>query len=91
MLTYQTYPELYPKEGPVQYIPTIYGFKIFGQKGSKFELMYDNMGQAKNQKEVDGILNKKKPTGVPSQSLLSEGAGGMMQSSGKQGGSAHMK
>jgi hypothetical protein len=46
----------------VQYIPTIYGFKIFGQKGSKFELIYDNMGQAKNQKEVDAILNKKKPT-----------------------------
>lgn len=55
----KTYPELYPKEGPVQYIPTIYGFKIFGQKGSKHELTYDNLGASKNQKDIDGVLKKK--------------------------------
>ncbi len=54
---------MYPKEGPVQYIPTIYGFKIFGQKGSKYELAFDNLGQAKNQKEIDSILKKKTATG----------------------------
>ena len=43
----------------MQYIPTIYGFKIFGQKGSRYELMYDNLGQAKNQKDIDTILKKK--------------------------------
>lgn len=43
----------------MQYIPTIYGFKIFGQKGSKYELIYDNHGQPKNQKEIDNILKKK--------------------------------
>ncbi len=71
----QTYPELYPKEGPVQYIPTIYGFKIFGQKGSKFELLYDNLGQAKNQKDVDGILKKKSGSGS---ALIPAGGGGQM-------------
>ena len=61
-MLFQSYPELYPKEGPVTYIPTIYGFKIFGQKGSRYEVMYDSNGVSKNQKEIDGIL-KKKPTG----------------------------
>jgi hypothetical protein len=26
----KTYPELYPKDGPLTYLPTIYGFKVFG-------------------------------------------------------------
>lgn len=43
----------------MQYIPTIYGFKIFGQKGSKYELVYDNLGQPKNQKDIDTVLKKK--------------------------------
>jgi hypothetical protein len=47
----------------VQYIPTIYGFKIFGQKGSRFELLFDNLGQAKNQKDIDGLLKKKNTMG----------------------------
>jgi hypothetical protein len=29
-ILFKTYPDLYPKEGPLTYIPTIYGFKIFG-------------------------------------------------------------
>jgi len=49
----------------VQYIPTIYGFKIFGQKGSRYELMYDNLGQAKNQKDIDTILKKKQFAQAP--------------------------
>jgi hypothetical protein len=59
----KTYPELYPKEGPVQYIPTIYGFKIFGQKGSKYELTYDLQGGLKNQKDIDNVLKKKSNIG----------------------------
>jgi len=47
-MLFQSYPELYPKEGPVTYIPTIYGFKIFGQKGSRYEVMYDSNGVSKN-------------------------------------------
>jgi hypothetical protein len=62
------YPELYPKEGPVQYIPTIYGFKIFGQKGSRYEMIYDNLGMPKNQKEVGEALKKK--SGIYSAGLL---------------------
>lgn len=41
------------------YIPTIYGFKIFGQKGSAYEYKYDNNGNQMNKKEVDKILNNK--------------------------------
>ncbi len=68
----------------MQYVPTIYGFKIFSQKGSKFELVYDNMGQAKNQKEVDTILKKK--TGVASQGgMISPSGGSMIQSTGGPG------
>jgi hypothetical protein len=54
----------------VQYIPTIYGFKIFGQKGSKFELVYDNLGAAKNQKDIDTVLKKKTlPPGIGGSSM----------------------
>ena len=34
----QAYPELVPKQGAAPYIPRIYGFRIFGQKGSKYGL-----------------------------------------------------
>ena len=56
---FKTYPDLYPKEGPLTYIPTIYGFKIFGQKGSVYEYKYDNNGNQINRKEIDKILNNK--------------------------------
>ena len=60
---FKTYPDLYPKDGPLTYLPTIYGFKIFGQKGSANELKYDNSGQPINKKEVDQII-KNKITGL---------------------------
>lgn len=56
---FKTYPDLYPKEGPLTYIPTIYGFKIFGQKGSAYEYKYDNNGQPLNKKEIEAIENEK--------------------------------
>eukprot|EP00826_Nyctotherus_ovalis_P051783 TRINITY_DN6489_c0_g1_i5.p1 TRINITY_DN6489_c0_g1~~TRINITY_DN6489_c0_g1_i5.p1 ORF type:complete len:219 (+),score=52.19 TRINITY_DN6489_c0_g1_i5:34-690(+) len=34
----QAYPNLVPKEGAPPYIPRIYGFRIFGQRGSKYGL-----------------------------------------------------
>ena len=58
----KTYPDLYPKDGPLTYLPTIYGFKVFGQKGSAYELIHDNNGNALNKEEIDKILaNKSKP------------------------------
>ena len=33
----QTFPELMPTNKPNKYIAKIYGFKIFGRKGSKYE------------------------------------------------------
>ena len=58
-MLFKTYPDLYPKEGPLTYIPTIYGFKIFGQKGSAFEYKYDYNGNQINKKEISAIENKK--------------------------------
>jgi len=71
----------------VQYIPTIYGFKIFGQKGSKFELVFDNMGQAKNQKDVDGILKRKQ--GAPGNGSFI-GAGALSPKTSAGGGAGSM-
>ena len=58
-ILFKTYPDLYPKEGPLTYIPTIYGFKIFGQKGSAYEYRYDNGGTQTNKKDIDKVLNTK--------------------------------
>ena len=33
----QLYPELIPKAVENQYIPKVYGFKVYGRKGSKYE------------------------------------------------------
>lgn len=33
----QVYPELIPKAVENQYVPKVYGFKIYGRKGSKYE------------------------------------------------------
>jgi len=41
------------------YIPTIYGFKIFGHKGSAFEYKYDNNGSHVNKVEIDNVLNNR--------------------------------
>jgi hypothetical protein len=55
----KTYPDLYPKDGPLTYLPTIYGFKVFGQKGSHYELQHDNNGNPLNKVEIDRILANK--------------------------------
>lgn len=36
---FQTFPELLPTEHPVKYTPKIYGFKLVGKPGSKYEGM----------------------------------------------------
>ena len=47
----QTYPELIPN-GPPKFIPKIYGFKIFGMRGSKYELRFDAKGLPVNEEEI---------------------------------------
>ena len=56
----KSFPELYPEEGKKTYIPKIYGFKIFGQTGSKYAYEYDLNGECTNQAEVDKIIEKAK-------------------------------
>ena len=51
------YPELNP-QGPPKFVPKIYGFKIFGMRGSKYELKFDHKGQAINESEVRDVLKK---------------------------------
>jgi casein kinase II subunit beta len=48
----QTFPELMPTTKPNKYAARIYGFKIFGRKGSKFEGMALPPGEEK--KITDG-------------------------------------
>lgn len=33
----QVYPEIIPKAVETQYVPKVYGFKIYGRKGSKYQ------------------------------------------------------
>jgi hypothetical protein len=47
----KTYPELSPS-GPPKFIPKVYGFKIFGMRGSRFELKFDSKGQPVNEEEI---------------------------------------
>ena len=59
----KAFPELYPSVGRRTYIPKIFGFKIFGQPGSKYEYLYDKKGNCINQQEIDMFLEK--PIPVP--------------------------
>ena len=54
-------------------MPKIYGFKIFGMRGSKYELKFDFKGQAVNEDEIRTILKKdKKPTSSNNMNKKSE-------------------
>ena len=46
---FQTFPELIPDELKKSYVPKIYGFKIFGTSGSKYENR--NINELKNRKK----------------------------------------
>ena len=39
---FQTFPDLMPKEKMVRYKPKIFGFKIYGMPGSKYEKIEEN-------------------------------------------------
>jgi casein kinase II subunit beta len=51
------FPELLPK-GPAKFVPKIYGFKIFGMRGSKYELKFDYQGKPTNEDEMRQVLKK---------------------------------
>jgi hypothetical protein len=46
-----------PTAGP-RFIPKIYGFKIFGMRGSKYELKFDFSGKPVNEENIRKILQK---------------------------------
>ena len=45
--------ELVVKDGPYSYFPKLYGFKIFGMKGSKYRFKYDSDGMPTNKESID--------------------------------------
>jgi casein kinase II subunit beta len=49
----QTFPELMPTTKPNKYIARIYGFKIYGRKGSKYEGMLPPGEEKKLQDEKE--------------------------------------
>lgn len=51
------FPELLPK-GPAKFVPKIYGFKIFGMRGSKYELKFDYQGKPINEEDIRKVLKK---------------------------------
>jgi hypothetical protein len=44
--------------GPPKFIPKVYGFKIFGMRGSKYELKFDYKGQPMNEEEIRSVMKK---------------------------------
>lgn len=46
-----------PTAGP-RFIPKIYGFKIFGMRGSKYELKFDFSGKPVNEEDIRKVLQK---------------------------------
>jgi hypothetical protein len=47
-------------QGPPKFIPKIYGFRIFGMRGSKYELEFDHKGNNINEQEIRNVLRKGK-------------------------------
>ena len=41
-----------------RFIPKIYGFKIFGMRGSRYELKFDYAGQPINESEIREVLER---------------------------------
>ncbi len=52
----QTYPEYVPERGAPPYVPRIYGFRIYGERGSKYEGGKDGE-EAK--RSVPSVVSKK--------------------------------
>lgn len=44
--------------GAPKFIPKIYGFKIFGMRGSKHELKFDFAGKPVNEEEIRKVIGK---------------------------------
>ena len=45
--------------GPPKFVPKIYGFKIFGMRGSKHELRFDSKGNPANEEEIKLVLRRR--------------------------------
>ena len=57
----QVYPELIPKAVENQYVPKVYGFKIYGRKGSKYEKKEEKAITYYTQEELKKIKARNDP------------------------------
>ena len=57
----QVFPDIIDEGvGPTTSKSTLYGFSVFGKRGSKYEIKYDAKGEPINKEEVEAILNAPK-------------------------------
>ena len=70
-------------KGPAKFVPKIYGFKIFGMRGSKYELKFDYQGKPVNEDEIREVL-KKGVTELSGQVLIGLGTSGQNVCTGAQ-------
>jgi hypothetical protein len=54
----KSFPEQTPSAAP-RFIPKIYGFKIFGMRGSRHELKFDYTGKSINETEIRKVFSSK--------------------------------
>lgn len=55
-----SYPELIISDKTEKFIPKLYGFKIFGHKGSKYQVKFDHDGKPTNDENNEKILTEKR-------------------------------
>ena len=56
----QAFPELRVDNQYSQHIPKLFGFRIFGMRGSKYEYKYDEEGNCSNITEINEVLDNKR-------------------------------
>ena len=56
----QTFPELKPGVTAIKYVPKIYGFKIYGKKGSKYEKIVQKEKEKKESEKASYVKMKSK-------------------------------
>jgi hypothetical protein len=62
-------------KGPAKFVPKIYGFKIFGMRGSKYELKFDYQGKPVNEEDIRKVLKKPYDNSSGDRVLTGLGAG----------------
>ncbi len=58
----QVFPDIIEEgKGPAYQESKLYGFTVFGKKGSKYEIKYDTKGEPVNKDEIEAMLRDPHP------------------------------